>query len=72
MKKMNQIRPNRVNHIGPAQTSPKKVKLWFKCGTSSMLFCKAPEADALRIEARLRRMLRDLDVKLEGSFIQTQ
>ena len=72
LHKKNQIRPNAINRIGPTQQVPKKVKLWFKCGTSSMLFCKTDEGTALRLESRLRRFMTDNNTKLEGTFIQTQ
>ena len=73
VKKVNQIRPPRVNHIGPTQKEPKKVRLYFKSGNSSMLLCKnITEADALRFEVRMRRQLKDMGVKLEGTIIQTQ
>lgn len=73
MKKLNQIRPPRINKIGPMQQIvSKKVKVFFKCGTSSMLFCKTDEPTALRLEARLKRFLTDNHSKMEGNFIIVQ
>lgn len=74
MKKLNQIRPPRINKIGPSQPiiAPKKVKMWFKCGTSSMLFTKCKEPTALQLEVKIRKFLSENNIKLEGSFILTQ
>ena len=66
MIRQNQIRPTGVNK------DVKHVRLWFKCGTASMLFCKTTEPNALRLEVKIKRFMKENNIKLAGQFIQTQ
>lgn len=73
MQKQNQIRKPTINKIGPTQKEPKKVRIYFKSGNSSMLLCKGiSHYDAIKLESTIRRFLSSIEVKLEGTFIQTQ
>lgn len=72
MMNRNQIRRPRVNTIGPTQQEPKKVRMYFKEGNSSMLFAKLDHMDALALEHLILKFLREHNSKLEGCFIQTQ
>ncbi len=73
MYRKNQIRRPTINKIGPTQQEPKKVRIFFKSGNSSMLLCKGIKYyDAIKLESTIKRFLKEIDVRLEGNFIQTQ
>ena len=73
MQTANQITRPRINKIGPTQKEPRKVRLYFKAGNSSMLLVKGIEHEvALLLEHRLKRFLKEHNCKLEGNLIQTQ
>lgn len=72
MKKVNQITAPRINKIGPMQKEPRKVKVYFKSGNSTMLLAKMDHVDAIAFEHKLVRFLKEHNSKLEGVLIQTQ
>ena len=73
MNKANQTTRPRINKIGPTQKEPRKVRLYFKSGNSTMLLVKNIEYEvAILLESRLKRFLRERNSKLEGTFITTQ
>lgn len=50
----------------------KFVKVWFKEGNSTMLFCKATENGAKALINGLNTFARNLGVTLNGKFIYTK
>ena len=72
MKKQNQTTRPIINKVGSTQKEPRKVRVYFKSGNSTMLLCKLPHEAALQLESRLIRFLKRFDAKLEGNLIQTQ
>lgn len=48
------------------------VRVWFKEGNSTMLFCKATENGAKALINGLKTFAKNLDVTLNGKFIYTK
>lgn len=69
---MPQPHPQRINKIGPTQQEPKKVRMFFKSGNSTMLLAKLDHVAALQLESRINRFLREHGSTLEGHFIHTK
>lgn len=68
----NQPHPQRINKIGPTQEEPKKVRMFFKSGNSTMLLARLDHVAALQLESRINRFLREHGSSLEGCFIHTK
>lgn len=70
MKKTNL---QRLNKIGKAQKEPDEVRVFYKDGNATMQVCKKINyTKAILIESRIRRLLREQNVKLEGMFIYSK
>lgn len=50
----------------------KFIKVWFKEGNSTMLFCKATENGAKALINNLNNYAKNLNIVLNGKFIYTK
>ena len=72
-KIVNQVHPPRPEKLRDGELGSPKYRLWFKSGTSTMLFCdNITKIECELIKKRIRLAMRDFHTSLKGSWLITK